>query len=637
MSDSEDFGIDSEDAYSSGDMEVDDADYGFDPAEDVDVSSRRAAYEILTEQQLRERQAESVGAVTSVLGITDGEAARVLRHYKWDPNRVNDEYFADMDRVRDKLGLMDDSQPSSPVAAAVAAAGTAGRKVKARPKKVLCGICYEEFPADSMLAAPCHHAYCTECWHGYVSTAIASGPACLDLRCPDPECKVAVPDSVLRRVLHSGEEAKLDQFAMRSFVEDNRWVAWCPAPGCGFAVQCSTDAGQQALDIACKCGSTFCFACKEEAHRPVDCGTVAKWLLKNSAESENLNWIMANTKPCPKCKRPIEKNHGCMHMNCSQCRHEFCWLCLGDWKAHGEGTGGFYACNRYEQGKKEGKYNEEEAKRERAKQSLERYMHYYQRFAEHDKARKQATAKMTEFAEAKIEQLSNITATPTSQLKLVLDAWAQVTDCRRILKWTYAYGFYHFGDEGGVDIVPLTTEQQAFFEFQQGQAESYLEKLHRMVETDMSDLLDGTRSASDWPAFRETLIGLTDVTQSHFAKLVNELEKGMNSLLDTYRTEEPAEEAAAAAPAAAAAEPAAPEPPAPSSAKKGGASKRSRRTHRGGGSSQLSSQPAAGASSQLVEGSALEAMAGYWACPVCTYANELGAAACEMCETARAP
>lgn len=57
----------------------------------------------------------------------------------------------------------------------------------------------------------------------------------------------------------------------------------------------------------------------------VDCATVSKWLLKNSAESENLNWILANTKPCPKCKRPIEKNHGCMHMTCAQCRHEFCW------------------------------------------------------------------------------------------------------------------------------------------------------------------------------------------------------------------------------------------------------------------------------------------------------------------------
>lgn len=48
-----------------------------------------------------------------------------------------------------------------------------------------------------------------------------------------------------------------------------RRVAWCPAPGCAFAVQCNTDVGQHAVDIACKCGSTFCFACKEEAHRPV--------------------------------------------------------------------------------------------------------------------------------------------------------------------------------------------------------------------------------------------------------------------------------------------------------------------------------------------------------------------------------
>ncbi len=25
-------------------------------------------------------------------------------------------------------------------------------------------------------------------------------------------------------------------------------------------------------------------------------------------------------------------------MSCSQCRHEFCWLCLGSWKDHGEGA-----------------------------------------------------------------------------------------------------------------------------------------------------------------------------------------------------------------------------------------------------------------------------------------------------------
>jgi hypothetical protein len=43
----------------------------------------QTAYEVLTEQQLWDRQAQDVQSVTSVLGISDGEAARVLRYYKW--------------------------------------------------------------------------------------------------------------------------------------------------------------------------------------------------------------------------------------------------------------------------------------------------------------------------------------------------------------------------------------------------------------------------------------------------------------------------------------------------------------------------------------------------------------------------
>ncbi len=36
---------------------------------------------------------------------------------------------------------------------------------------------------------------------------------------------------------------------------------------------------------------------------------------------------------------------------------------------------------RYEVGKKKGEYDEETLKREQAKNALERYMHYYQRYA----------------------------------------------------------------------------------------------------------------------------------------------------------------------------------------------------------------------------------------------------------------
>lgn len=48
----------------------------------------------------------------------------------------------------------------------------------------------------------------------------------------------------------------------------------------------------------------------------------------------------------------------------------------------------------------------------------------------------------------------------------------QVVDCRRILKWTYAYGYYRFGDQAtsnkmSKDAQEALARQQEFFEFNQ--------------------------------------------------------------------------------------------------------------------------------------------------------------------------
>ena len=51
---------------------------------------------------------------------------------------------------------------------------------------------------------------------------------------------------------------------------------------------------------------------------------------------------------------------------------------------------------RYETAKKKGDYDEEQQKRENAKHALERYMHYYQRWAENDKARLQVDSQPVE-------------------------------------------------------------------------------------------------------------------------------------------------------------------------------------------------------------------------------------------------
>ncbi|KAF9626676.1 hypothetical protein IFM89_038771 [Coptis chinensis] len=100
---------------------------------------------------------------------------------------------------------------------------------------------------------------------------------------------------------------------------------------------------------------------------------VTKWILKNSDESENVNWILANPKACPECKRPIQKNDGCMLMTRRRpCHAAFLWWCLAPWTKHGyDGL-----CNRYNEKEKQ---DGTEKRRKMAKHLIDRYTRYYER------------------------------------------------------------------------------------------------------------------------------------------------------------------------------------------------------------------------------------------------------------------
>ena len=73
-------------------------------------------------------------------------------------------------------------------------------------------------------------------------------------------------------------------------------------------------------------------------------------------------------------------------MNCRLCKHEFCWICLGTWSEHGQNTGGYYKCNKFEGGT-----GKDGTDADRAKAELDRYLHYYQRYHGHDHALKFAS------------------------------------------------------------------------------------------------------------------------------------------------------------------------------------------------------------------------------------------------------
>ncbi len=49
-----------------------------------------------------------------------------------------------------------------------------------------------------------------------------------------------------------------------------------------------------------------------------------------------------------------------------------------------------------------------------------------------------------------LDTLVDMLRKPVSQLTFIADAWDQVVDCRRMLKWTYVYGYYSFEDDSKV-------------------------------------------------------------------------------------------------------------------------------------------------------------------------------------------
>lgn len=58
-----------------------------------------------------------------------------------------------------------------------------------------------------------------------------------------------------------------------------------------------------------------------------ECG--ASFVLANvRQQQENEQWVRLHSRPCPRCRAPIEKRGGCNHMVCSSCRARFCWACM---------------------------------------------------------------------------------------------------------------------------------------------------------------------------------------------------------------------------------------------------------------------------------------------------------------------
>lgn len=137
------------------------------------------------------------------------------------------------------------------------------------------------------------------------------------IKCMEYKCYAICDEEIVRDLVSLKDQniaKKFENILLESYLEDNDKVKWCPSvPHCGNAISFEANG---VCEIKCTCGMEFCFGCLAEAHSPCSCSMWKLWGKKCVDDSETANWVTVNTKHCPKCFKPVNKDGGCNLVQC---------------------------------------------------------------------------------------------------------------------------------------------------------------------------------------------------------------------------------------------------------------------------------------------------------------------------------
>jgi len=452
-------------------------------------------YDILDPQKLVELRTKEISKVCNIIFNNEKTTSKdwaiaLLAHYNWNTHKLTEEYFTTPGEILKKAGAVCPSIPSPP----------------STNYKVECPQCYDDFNEKDLFGLACGHKSCRSCWSDYLEFKCKIGVAGLNSKCNYAQCSLLVPDSVWAMMLPENSMRKRERWQLKAFVDSQSNLKWCPGTDCPNAV---FNKGGDGTEVECVCKLTFCFVCLGVAHRPVTCKWAKQWTIKCSSDAENATWILANTKRCPNCDTQIEKNQGCNHMTCSNCKHDFCWLCKGNWSEHGSVTGGYYRCNRWEGQQELGVKSKEERESESAANVLQKYLFYYSRFDNHSKARDFAVKSLEE-TNKRMTELRELKGGGFNDVSFLEYAVKTVIECRRVLQWTYAMGYY----------LPDGQEKN-LFEHLQEMLEKNTEYLQGLAEKPLKELQSNK--------MRADVNNYTRVTRKFLTNLIHGIEQGLSN------------------------------------------------------------------------------------------------------------
>ncbi|KAM6453084.1 E3 ubiquitin-protein ligase RNF31 isoform 2-T3 [Liasis olivaceus] len=209
-----------------------------------------------------------------------------------------------------------------------------------------CAVCSLALPRNKMQSlTSCECTICPECFALHFTIAVKEKHI-TDLVCPacsEPEISdetellnyFSTLDIQLRSCLDQETYELFHKKLTEHVLMQDPKFQWCTHCSFGFIYE------SEQLEAKCpQCRKSFCVQCKrqwEPQHQGLTCDGFLEWKRTNDPEYQAQGlavYLQENGIACPKCKFSYAlARGGCMHFQCSQCRHHFCSGCYGTFYA----------------------------------------------------------------------------------------------------------------------------------------------------------------------------------------------------------------------------------------------------------------------------------------------------------------
>ena len=495
-------------------------DYDYDNFDENDLNNQIITneYNFLEEDEIIKEREKVIKEAMEKLFLNKDDAILAMIYFQWNVDKL-DNWYENVDENKIKAGIELSKKTLEKL-----------KKEGVESNGQNCLVCFED-KNDKFFSLKCGHQFCPDCWIEYLKEKIKTPLSALQVHCPQENCTLIVYEKLYSKFLKDKNSLlKLDKAIYKNFINRNQDIKQCPNENCNYYVKSNNHSSQE---IHCPCGTSYCFKCSKEPHRPCSCELYYKFtsIKRNTnTEDDDKRWIEANTKECPHCHQKIQRSQGCNYMFCDPKAggygHAFCYVCETDWKKHSQDH---FNCNKYTDAVKMKEKNRKriQAELERDIKKYERYDFYYPRYMNYLNAVDVCETSFKDMLKEKVNLFMVMQNLQLLETKFITDALEAIIKSKRTLKNTYIFGYYM-----------KDTELKELFEHSQGILEYNTESLHKdLIDESLNLLIEADEREyfiKLFQQFKDKVNKKTEIINKYRESLIEEVENKYIGDLDNY-------------------------------------------------------------------------------------------------------